>query len=722
MMGDSDLSGRVGLETTDFKTAISEINREMRVVESAFRASAAALGDWAGDASGLESRIKTLNTEIDLQGQKVSALKGEYERVKDEQGENSKAAQDLEIRLNKETEQLNKMGVELQTTEGKLGEMGDESGDTAGEVDELKGKEEDAEKSTKDLGDAEEKAEGQTDKFGGALSALGAVAKVGIAALVGVATAAVGVVAGLAKMVLSAAEAAGELVDMSLKTGISVERLQELEYIGGQVGTSIETMTGSLAKMTRSMGDAADNAEGPAAKAFAALGVSVVDANGNLRDSEEVFGDVIDALGNVENATEADTLAMDIFGKSALELNPLIKTGSENLAAMADEAHAVGAVMDEGAVMGLEAFGDSLEGLKAGLKGMMGTMAAELLPVFQSFLDNINNFVQSEQFTQFISDLTEWLQTNLPVAIQYVSDFWTNVLQPAIEAVWEWLSTVLIPFLRDEIYPWLQENIPVAIQFLSDAWTTVLKPAIEAVWNWLSTVLIPFLGELIGWLATNVPIAIQALSDFWTLTLLPAITAVWEFLDKYIIPIIQGVIDIMGTLGTLAITALQGAWENVLLPAITTVYDFFNENILPILTDVADFLIETLSPGVEDFTGFIDTLADAIGNGLQNALKWVIDKLKDLQTWLESITLPDWLTPGSPTPFEMGLRGIAGAMGDLNNLTAKVGFVPSGLQGSGMGAGGSTTSISVPVTATVNNEIDMHKLAWMVADEIQRRR
>jgi len=108
-MPENELSGKVGLDVTDFKTAVASMNREIRVIESGFRASAAALGDWGKSASGLEMRIKALTSQIDVQKSKVAALEAEYKRVAAEKGATSKAAQDLEIRLNKETETLNKM-------------------------------------------------------------------------------------------------------------------------------------------------------------------------------------------------------------------------------------------------------------------------------------------------------------------------------------------------------------------------------------------------------------------------------------------------------------------------------------------------------------------------------------------------------------------------------------------------------------------------------------
>ncbi len=95
-------------------------NRELRVLETGFKASAAALGDWTKDATGLESRVKTLTSQIDVQKLKVAALTAEHKRLVEENGENSHAAQDAEIKLNKETESLNKMENELGTTETAL--------------------------------------------------------------------------------------------------------------------------------------------------------------------------------------------------------------------------------------------------------------------------------------------------------------------------------------------------------------------------------------------------------------------------------------------------------------------------------------------------------------------------------------------------------------------------------------------------------------------------
>lgn len=114
------IKGKAGLDTTDFKTGVAGMNRELRLLESGFRASAAGLGDWANDASGLELRMKSLTSQIEIQQRKVEATRAEYERMAAEEGAGSRAAQDMEIKLNKETESLGKMQVELRETGGAL--------------------------------------------------------------------------------------------------------------------------------------------------------------------------------------------------------------------------------------------------------------------------------------------------------------------------------------------------------------------------------------------------------------------------------------------------------------------------------------------------------------------------------------------------------------------------------------------------------------------------
>ena len=122
--------------------------------------------------------------------------------------------------------------------------------------------------------------------------------------------------------------------------GMSVESLQAYSYAADLVDVSLDTLTGSMAKNVKSMSNAAQGSA-KYADAYKQLGVSVTNADGSLRNSEDVYWEVIDALGKVSNETERDALAMQLFGKSAQDLNPLIAQGSAGIAALTDEAHRI---------------------------------------------------------------------------------------------------------------------------------------------------------------------------------------------------------------------------------------------------------------------------------------------------------------------------------------------------------------------------------------------
>lgn len=839
-MPDNDLTGKVGLDVTDFKAGVATLNRGIRVIESGFRATAAGLGDWAKSADGLEARMKALTGQIDLQQKKVNSLQAEYKRIAAEKGETSRAAQDLQIKLNKETETLNKMQGELNQTERALSEMEKESKDAA--------------KGAKDLASAEDKAGGATGRLRGALAQLndrlgkvtgelknlaGKLLKGLAIGLAAVGAAAIGAAIGVARFVTNAAKAADEIVESAEKIGISTTKYQEFQFIADQIGTDVETVGRAFARTTKAL-VAADKAGSPMAKTFEELGVSTRDANGNLRDTEAVFGDIIGALGKVENETQREILAQSIFGKSYQELIPLINLGADGLAQMTDEAHKMGAVMDEKTVTALADFNDRLAGMKAGFKGILGQLAAKLLPIVNKVMDafqawlaspevqaGIKNimekigefadtlgevidkllkgdlkgalkelippetvdkiFAVAEAFRSFIQDqLIPFIQKHGPLIKQVLGAIavglaafsiistvvgwitglvatigalsatftaasggiagivailggpltlviaglvalvvglylawknnwggirdtltavWENTIKPALQQLWEWLSVA----------------VPDAIEILKFYWDRVLLPALKTFWAWVQANIIPLLQRLWEWLATNVPAAIKTLSAFWNNTLLPALQAVWDFIQTSIVPLFQALWELLSVAGGIAITALQGLWEKVLLPALTKIWAFIQDNVIPILKTLWEWVKDKLGPPLEWLANTILAGLETAFNRVKNAIQWVIDKIHDLIKKLRKLKLPDWLTPGSPTPFELGLRGIADAMDDLARKR-----LPELQANIGVNKQGQMQQLA-PVTvnlygAVIRDQQDIYLLARKIFEEAERRR
>lgn len=182
----------------------------------------------------------------------------------------------------------------------------------------------------------------------------------------------------LAGLAYKSGKAADELNTLSKVTGIGTDDLQKYKAASDLVDVSVETIAKSQTKLKKNMLSAAQGFDtltvaedgtvtggNATAKAFDALGVKVTDSNGNLRDQEDVFQETIQALSQMKNETERDALAMQIFGKSATELNPLIEDNGETYKKVADIFNNNGLkIADQETLDQANAFNDSLDTIK----------------------------------------------------------------------------------------------------------------------------------------------------------------------------------------------------------------------------------------------------------------------------------------------------------------------------------------------------------------------
>jgi len=229
--------------------------------------------------------------------------------------------------------------------------------------------------------------------------------------------------------------------------------------------------------------------------------------------------------------------------------------------------------------------------------------------------------------------------------------FWEGTAKPALTQLWQWL----------------QVNVPLAIQTLANFWTTVLQPALLAVWTWIQTVLFPALSDLWDWLAINVPAAIQVLSDFWNNTLMPALNAVWSFIQTYVVPLLSALAGLYLAVVSKETEALAGLWQKVLLPALTLVWKWIDQNIMPVFETLWKLIEDKVWPKVKQLAEVCYSLGET-ANGVANAFWAIVDAVKRAASAIANFKLPSWLTPGSPTPFELGLRGIRDEMGSLARM------------------------------------------------------
>ena len=188
---------------------------------------------------------------------------------------------------------------------------------------------------------------------------------------------------GLTSLATGSAAYADGLLTAATVTGLSTERLQEFNYMAELVDVSTDTITNSMRKLTKAMANGSDDQ----AAAFEQLGVSVTDNEGNLRDNYDVFLDVIDALGQVENETERDAISMTLFGQKAQNLNPLIAQGAEGLEKFAEEARELGYVLSDEDLKNLGALDDSMQRFTNFKKTVSNRLGLAMAPAVERVLD-----------------------------------------------------------------------------------------------------------------------------------------------------------------------------------------------------------------------------------------------------------------------------------------------------------------------------------------------
>lgn len=235
------------------------------------------------------------------------------------------------------------------------------------------------------------------------------------AGLVAAAGAAAALTSALAAAVIETTAEAGRLKDLSQRTGIATQALQELEHaakLGGIEASTLEQGLGFLARNMRAAADGSDEA----AKGFAAAGIRVRGANGQLRAMDDVLAEAADKFAKMPDGTRKTALAMQLFGRSGAQLIPLLNAGRAGIEELRQEARDLGIVLSDDVVAAGDDVGDNMDRLKALALGLGRTVAGPLLRPLADLLDRLiqwaraNRGVIKTRLESFANSLVRGLQ------------------------------------------------------------------------------------------------------------------------------------------------------------------------------------------------------------------------------------------------------------------------------------------------------------------------
>lgn len=378
----------------EYKAAVSEINASLRVLNSEMKLVSEQFKNNDKSVEALTASSDVLSRQILTQKEKIEALQAALKNSAERYGEADARTKRWQTSLNNAQAELVKMERELKANSDAMEKNNEDLSNLDEGFDDTIG-------SGKGLGDV---LDDLTGKLGinlpeGATSTLNSMVSLGgeltvlIGAFAAAAVAVVEVEKALANLTLEQAAAAGEIQDVAMQTGLSTEAVQRYQYACDMIGVSFDTVASSQAKMIRSMADVQSGSE-TAAATWNQLGIEVMNADGSLRDAQEVFLEVIDVLGQIENATQRDAVSMEIFGRSAQDLNPLIAQGTDAFQAFYDEASDVKDILTDVQLETLAGLDDEMHRVEARFESGANSMALKFTPALQEFYEKTSEGIK----------------------------------------------------------------------------------------------------------------------------------------------------------------------------------------------------------------------------------------------------------------------------------------------------------------------------------------
>lgn len=675
-----------------FKAGLQSVDREMRVMQSQLKALTSGYDGNDKSVADLARQHDLLKERVTLSQNKVKALEGAvedstaaYEKAVEEakkmaeaHGENSEEAIKAANAAAKAEATMDGYRIKLANAQTQLSRNTAELKNFEKEMDAAKPAStfDQAAASVKKFGEALAPVIQKTGEIAAAAGKISfkaaeasvkafsettkAALQAGIKVITAYTAAVTGIGTALVTVTQKAASAADELDTLSVQTGISTEELQKYAYASEVLDVSVETISGSMAKLIKNM-SSAKKGTGNAAEAFKTLKVSVTNADGSLRSNQEVFSDTIAALSRIENETERDALAMTVLGKSAQELNPLIEGGTETLNQLGDAAENLGLILDQKAINKLHAFNDSIDILKANASASASIIALRFADSFRAVTDLIGENVPSiasalagvfdgksvsaARFSRTLVDVGKQLSDKIsgmaPSLLRSINNLFLALGDAANEMVPEAVATTgrILQNALGSLIHGITNRLPYYFETIAATGTELfngLLTGLNRTAEQIVSVLPATLGKLSGAIQDGIPQMLDtALALFGTI-----VTGLAEAAET-LLPMIP---PMLAKIGNSVIKHLPGLLNTVVLAA-TNAIRFVADHLSSAVSGVGSVvgtILDNLFSGsnldaiIDAALGLITAVVDAVMNNLPKLLTSVGKIVQKVSTFLQT--------------------------------------------------------------------------------------
>lgn len=256
--------------------------------------------------------------------------------------------------------------------------------------------------------------EGQAGRTSGVMGRLRGAAG-GLSGALGSILPAVGV-AGIAAMGKQAIDAADNLNDLSQRVGVAVPTLSKFGAAAEDSGTSIEEVAKAMGRLSKGIVDPASKTN----EALKSIGVSSTDAAGKVRSVDAIMLDLADRFSKMPDGAEKTALALELFGKSGMNLIPMLNGGRDALSQYA-------ATIDKDMAEAADKFNDALNAVSRSLAGPFNKAVTALLPLITQLANAIAGM--AEAFAKLPAPVQGLIGGVTAIVAAFV------ILAPAITAV-----------------------------------------------------------------------------------------------------------------------------------------------------------------------------------------------------------------------------------------------------------------------------------------------
>lgn len=381
---------KVGMNSTEFVQGTGDINRQLRVLDSEFKAVQEKAKAYGENIDTLTKKKQLLNDKIDIQNRKVADLKSQFEKSKQETGENSKATEKLAIRYNNAVKSLNKF-------EGQLTKV------------------------NKDLDKQKVRLKDIADKAGiyGKKIAKGIAVGTGAILAMG---------AGMLKLAENIGQTADRLLDLNSITGMSTDEIQKWQHAAIIAGTGLETVTNASQQLTKNL-TSMESEGNKSRQALSKLHLSLSEIK--RADADEQMNKIITALQGIEDKTQRAKVGTDLFGKKWQELAPIIDLGTDAL----NKAKSSANVFTPEQLNKANEFRIKWDEIKYSFQQMALIIGSKLIPVVEIVINKFSENMPEieERIEKFLTTVTPIL-TVVATVIGFIVDN-IQILLPAILAI-----------------------------------------------------------------------------------------------------------------------------------------------------------------------------------------------------------------------------------------------------------------------------------------------